>query len=92
VLNEAQPNPFTPQQGSVRLSFNVGSTTALPSLQIFNLLGQEVARFAGADLRRNNAVLWDGRDRLGRLVPAGIYFYQLQVGRQRAVKKFVLIR
>jgi hypothetical protein len=92
TLNEAQPNPFTPQQGSVRLSFHVGSTTALPSLQIFNLLGQEVARFTGAELRRNNAVLWDGRDRLGRLVPAGIYFYQLQVGRQRAVKKFVLIR
>jgi hypothetical protein len=92
VLNEAQPNPFAPQQGQVRLSFDIGQTNVLPSLQIFNLLGQEVARFAGADLRRANAVMWDGRDRLGRLVPAGIYFYQLQVGRQRAVKKLVLLR
>jgi len=91
-LNEAQPNPFAPRQGNVRLSFNIGPTTALPSLQIFNLLGQEVARFEGANLLRNKAVLWEGRDRLGRLVPAGVYFYQLEVGRQRAVKKLVLIR
>lgn len=92
VLNEAQPNPFAPRQGLVRISFNIGATAALPSLRIFNVLGQEVASFAGAELRRNNAVLWDGRDRLGRLVPAGVYFYQLEVGRQRAVRKLVLIR
>jgi hypothetical protein len=80
------------RQGQVRISFDIGVTTALPSLRIFNVLGQEVASFAGAELRRNNAVLWDGRDRLGRIVPAGVYFYQLEVGRQRAVRKLVLIR
>ncbi|MBV6506182.1 MAG: hypothetical protein ILNGONEN_01754 [Syntrophorhabdaceae bacterium] len=92
VLGDAQPNPFAPQRGMVQISFNVGATNAAPRLRIFNLLGQEVARFAGADLRRSNAVLWDGRDQLGRLVPAGVYFYQLEAGRQRAVKKLVLIR
>lgn len=92
VLGDAQPNPFAPQRGMVQISFNVGATSAVPRLRIFNVLGQEVARFASADLRRSNAVLWDGRDQLGRLVPAGVYFYQLEAGRQRAVKKLVLVR
>jgi hypothetical protein len=92
VLGEAQPNPFSPQWGQVRISFNLSQTNVTPSLRIFNLLGQEIMRFQSVDLRRSNAVLWDGRDLLGRLVPAGVYFYQLEAGRQRAVKKLVLIR
>jgi hypothetical protein len=92
ALAEAQPNPFAPQFGSVRISFSLGATNLSPRLRIFNLLGQEVARFVGVDLRRNNVVLWDGRDQLGRAVPAGVYFYQLEAGRQRAVKKLVLVR
>ncbi len=91
-LDEARPNPFAPQQGQVQISFDLGRTNLKPSLRIFNLLGQEVARFAAADLLRSGTVLWDGRDRSGRLVPAGIYFYELTVGRQRAVKKLVLLR
>ena len=92
ALADAQPNPFAPQFGQVRISFGLGATNITPSLRIFNLLGQEVARFAGADLRRSNVVFWDGRDQLGRPAPAGVYFYQLEAGRQRAVKKLVLVR
>jgi hypothetical protein len=92
ALDDALPNPFAPQRGFVRIGFDLGATSALPSLRIFNVLGQEVVRFEGVDLRRNHAVLWDGRDRSGRIVPAGVYFYQLEAGRQRAVKKLVLVR
>jgi len=92
TLAEAQPNPFAPQFGAVRISFGLGATNLTPRLRIFNMLGQEVARFTGADFRRSNVVLWDGRDQLGRAVPAGVYFYQLEAGRQRAVKKLVLVR
>jgi hypothetical protein len=91
-LDEARPNPFAPQQGQVQISFELGRTNLKPSLRIFNLLGQEVARFDAAELLRNQTVLWDGRDRFGRLVPAGIYFYELTAGRQRAVKKMILLR
>ncbi len=91
-LDEARPNPFAPREGSVQISFDLGRTNIKPSLRIFNLLGQEVARFDAADLLRSQTILWDGRDRFGRLVPAGIYFYELTVGRQRAVKKLILLR
>jgi hypothetical protein len=91
-LGEARPNPFTPREGSVQISFDLGRTNLKPGLRIFNLLGQEVARFDAVNLLRSQTVLWDGRDRFGRLVPAGIYFYELTVGRQRAVKKLILLR
>ncbi|MDZ7288426.1 MAG: T9SS type A sorting domain-containing protein [candidate division KSB1 bacterium] len=91
-LADATPNPFAPQLGYVRIGFNLGQTNVQPNLRIFNLLGQEVARFEAADLLRNHAVLWNGRDRFGRVVPAGIYFYELEAGRQRAVKKLVVLR
>jgi hypothetical protein len=91
-LFDAQPNPFSPLLGNVRIRFNLVQNNLTPSLRIFNLLGQEVARFEGADLLRNQEILWNGRDRFGRLLPAGVYFYQLEFGRQRAVKKLVLLR
>ncbi|MGH7450941.1 MAG: T9SS type A sorting domain-containing protein, partial [bacterium] len=91
-LDEARPNPFAPREGSVQISFDLGRTNVKPGLRIFNLLGQEIARFDAADLLRSQTVLWNGRDRSSRLVPAGIYFYELTVGRQRAVKKLILLR
>jgi hypothetical protein len=91
-LDEARPNPFAPREGSVQISFDLGRTNLKPALRIFNLLGQEVARFDAANLLRSQTVLWDGRDRSGHLAPAGIYFYELTVGRQRAVKKLILLR
>jgi len=92
ALFDAHPNPFKTSEGVVRINFNLGVNSRSARLRLFNLLGQEVARFDVADLLQNQTVLWDGRDRLGRLVPAGVYFYQLQAGRQRAVKKLVLMR
>ena len=92
VLGEAAPNPFAPKDGAVLIGFTLGRTNAPPRLRILNLLGQEVFRFESADLLRSQAALWNGRDRSGRLVPAGIYFYELSAGRQRAVKKLVVLR
>ncbi len=91
-LDEARPNPFMPREGSVQISFDLGRTNIKPGLRIFNLLGQEVVRFDAVNLLRRQTVVWDGRDRFGRLAPAGIYFYELTIGRQRAVKKLILLR
>jgi hypothetical protein len=92
ALLEAYPNPFAPTIGSVTISFTAGADLSAAKLRIYNLLGQEVARFEGADLLRQQEILWDGRDRFGRLLPAGVYFYELETTRQRAVKKLVLLR
>jgi hypothetical protein len=35
---------------------------------------------------------WDGRDAGGRPVASGVYFYRLQAGADRAVRKMALLR
>lgn len=37
-------------------------------------------------------VLWDGTDRLGRLVPTGVYFCRLRAGGQTAVRPLLVVR
>ncbi|TMQ69484.1 MAG: hypothetical protein E6K81_14860 [Candidatus Eisenbacteria bacterium] len=37
-------------------------------------------------------VIWDGRDRLGRPVSAGVYFYQLRAGEVRLTQRMVVLR
>lgn len=95
VLDDAQPNPFWPLRGSVRLSFNAPQSVTSPSLRIYNLLGQEVARFDFRGMQTASSkqqVQWDGRSVTGQLLPAGVYFYQLQAGAQVATKKLIIIR
>ena len=94
VLHDAQPNPFWPLRGNVRLSFTATTSRVAPALRIYNLLGQQVARFdfaRAADGGTQN-ILWNGRSSNGELLPAGIYFYQLQAGSQISTKKLVIIR
>jgi len=96
-LDDAQPNPFWPLRGTVRLSFKLGQAVSAPSLRIFNLLGQEVARFdfKNSQIAGNGGaqhILWDGRGANGQLLPAGVYFYQLRAGAQVATKKLIIIR
>lgn len=95
-LYDAYPNPFAPQREAIRLSFSTGAEQKAAQLLIYNLMGQEVMRFTALDQIRNTPgrqeISWNGADRFGRAVPAGVYFYKLQAGNQVAVKKFVLMR
>ena len=96
ALYEAYPNPFSPAKEPVRLALNLGASVKSAGLHIYNLLGQEVARFTTANglaaTTGRQEIAWNGKDFSGRNLPAGIYFYRLQAGDQVAVKKFVLVR
>ncbi|MFN8548243.1 MAG: hypothetical protein U0527_09860 [Candidatus Eisenbacteria bacterium] len=46
-------------------------------------------RFEGGVLRRQE---WDGRDAVGRAVPAGVYFAQLRTGGEAQAVKLLLAR
>ena len=76
-LAQNYPNPFNPEtvieyqlQGSVPVR-----------LRIYNVMGQEV-RILVDETKRTGAyrVRWDGRDDHGKAVPAGVYFYRIEVG------------
>ncbi|MDZ7268618.1 MAG: T9SS type A sorting domain-containing protein [candidate division KSB1 bacterium] len=95
-LHDAYPNPFAPQREPLRLAFSTGTNGKPARLTIYNLMGQEVMRFTALEQLPGKAgrreITWDGSDRFGRPLPAGVYFYRLQAGQQVAVKKFVLVR
>jgi hypothetical protein len=69
-----------------------GAQSDAPILEIYNVAGKRVLRVHGAASSREFAYVWDRRDKDGRPVASGVYFARLQVGRQSAVQKFVILR
>jgi len=60
---------------------------------VYNLLGREVAVLENRMREAGEYVVqWDGRDKAGRRVPPGIYFYRLRVGEVKFTRQLVLLR
>jgi len=77
ALRQSQPNPF---RGSTMIQYElpVGISGEI-KLAIYNLLGQQVRVLVQGEHRSGYYnVRWDGKDDMGRIVPAGIYFYRLE--------------
>ena len=83
------PNPFNPET-LIRYEL---PKEGLVQLTVFNALGQKVRTLVqGVELAGAHAVRWDGRDESGVGVAGGMYFYRLEVGELRAVRKMVLLQ
>ena len=62
-------------------------------LVIYNVLGQEVKTlFNGRKSVGRHETVWDGKDRNGKSMTSGVYFYSLKSAGFKAVKKMVLIK
>jgi hypothetical protein len=83
------PNPFNPE---TKIQFSL-SRPARARLSIYNLLGQQVALVFDAPASAGHyEVLWDGKDKNGRSVASGVYFYRLEVADQAQTRKMLLLR
>ncbi|NOX36849.1 MAG: T9SS type A sorting domain-containing protein [Calditrichaeota bacterium] len=89
ALHPNYPNPFNPTT-TIRYALpRAGDVT----LVIYNSLGQKVHTLVNRHQPAGRyTVQWDGRDKSGRVVPAGIYFYSLKVGQFEQMRKMVLVR
>jgi serine protease len=92
-LAQNTPNPFARNSApATEIRYDVAEP-GLVSLRLFNLLGQEVAVLVQNFQNRGHyAVQWDGRDRRGLAVPAGVYFYQLHAPNFSATRKLVVVQ
>jgi flagellar hook assembly protein FlgD len=75
---KAQPNPFTPNGDGVddTITFSASFTEELRwELDILNSSNQVVRYFRGTS--NSLSQVWDGTDRKGRIVPDGIYTYNI---------------
>ena len=89
ALNQNYPNPFNP---STTISFELPVASRV-RLQIFNVLGQEVASLVNGEMAQGEfEIMWSGEDDAGRSVASGIYFYRLIVSSSVGGKEFSSIK
>jgi hypothetical protein len=89
MLYQNYPNPFNAST-SIEFMLPYGRYTAL---KIYNILGKEVVTLLDKELREgSHRAVWNGKDKKGKEVSSGIYFYVLRAGNDIKVMKMVLIR
>jgi hypothetical protein len=82
-LAQNYPNPFNPTT-SIAFSLPMASDY---TLTIFNVSGQTITTFEGANEAGNVVLDWDAND-----LASGIYFYRLDAGSFSETKKMVLLK
>ena len=88
------PNPFNPETW---LPYVLAADASV-TICIYDVHGQLVRQFdlgmqqAGSYLSRQNAVYWDGKNRLREAVSSGVYFYTLQADAFRTTRRMVILK
>jgi len=86
---DVAPNPFTV---STRVSLSAPVTGGV-RLQIYDVSGRLVRRLLDVNESMDwQGVDWDGRDRNGAALPAGVYYACVLVGGESAARRVVLVR
>ncbi len=84
------PNPFITGEQSLTFLVNL-SETSLIELDIFNILGQNVASVDYNGFENLNSIFWDGRNYQGHQVPAGVYIYRIRTDQIHRTGKIVIL-
>jgi hypothetical protein len=89
ALCQNSPNPFNPV---TQIQLDLPRTCEV-SLSVYDVLGREiVGLMAGEQAAGRYRIRWDGRDRTGKQVTSGVYFYRIEAGEFTAVRKMLLVR
>lgn len=94
-LKQSYPNPFTDR---THIEYTIpgklpSSDKLHASLKIYDISGRLVKTIIDKRLSPDYyEVTWDGKTGQGRSLPAGVYFYRFQIGREVSSKKLILIR
>ncbi|GAG87703.1 unnamed protein product, partial [marine sediment metagenome] len=83
------PNPF---RNKTDITFSIGQGAKSIDLKIYDVTGRLVRQFDHTTIRLSDHISWDGNDNAGRVLPNGVYFYQLNVDDQSIIKKLIMLR
>jgi hypothetical protein len=94
VLAQSRPNPV---QGTARIDFTLsGPAGSVPvTLRLFDARGRLVRTLLDGqsmNVPHTCSMAWDGTDEDGRVVPSGIYYYQMSALGRVASKRLVVVR
>ncbi|HPN37545.1 MAG TPA: YCF48-related protein [Melioribacteraceae bacterium] len=84
MLEQNYPNPFNPK---TNIKFSIPQKQFV-SLKVFNILGKEIITLVNEELNSGNYLKVFNANNLS----SGVYFFQLQAGETRLVKKMNLIK
>jgi hypothetical protein len=88
-LADNYPNPFNPQT-TIKFSLPEGQDVRL---EIFDIKGHRVNVLVNEAMPAgNHSVVWTGRDRNGRMVASGTYFYRIQAGPLNETRRMLLVK
>ncbi len=83
------PNPYSSQ---AEISFTL-ARDARATLAIYDTRGYRIANLADENFSLGDHLLiWNGRDKSGQQVPAGVYLVEMKIGNYREVAKVVFTR
>jgi hypothetical protein len=82
------PNPFNPTT-SIRFAL---ADPGDVKIEIYNLLGLRVRSLGGRFPAGEHDLVWDGRDRSGRPVASGVYFYRFSHAGNQHVRRMLLLK
>lgn len=83
------PNPFNPE---TRIRFQLPAA-ARTRIAIFNTLGQLVRQLTDTTLPAGyHEFKWDGKDEQGLRTSSGVYYYRVEAGVHRSIKKMVMLK
>jgi len=89
VLGANAPNPFNPM---TTIPFRLDESREV-TLAIYSSSGRLVTELVEGPLGEgDHAVQWNGRDRFGRDVGSGVYYYRLDTEQATLTRKMILIR
>jgi subtilisin family serine protease len=90
ALWQNYPNPFI---GSTLIAYQVPNAGARVTLRVYDAMGRLVRVLVeGPQTAGLHQVAWAGRNGNGRAMPAGVYFYEIQIGSAfKATKKMGLV-
>ncbi len=83
------PNPFNP---TTTIKYALKQSEDV-KLMIFNLKGQLVKTLCDEKQDAGyHTIIWNGKDKNGKTVSSGVYFYKLNAGKYTSTKKMILMK
>ncbi|KAA3620078.1 MAG: T9SS C-terminal target domain-containing protein [Calditrichaeota bacterium] len=88
-LAQNYPNPFNPV---TRIEYAIPQAGHV-KIVVYDISGQQIETLVDAIHDAGNYYIeWDVRNQAGLALPSGIYFYKIQAGEFKAVRKLLLVR
>ena len=89
ALDQNHPNPFNPD---TRITFALAERGRV-RIEVFDAAGRLVRTLVDRELSAGpHGVGWDARDRAGRAVGSGVYFYRMTTANETISRKMVVVR